>query len=103
MGYKDNLIRKKDGSYVLKHKTKKHKKGDCPACGENPKDRILGGLYRYKQADMLLVRNHIEEHLTFYSNVKSMTPVLCDECQSLKQYVCVLDEKRKDLKSWKKL
>ena len=28
MGYKDNLVRKRDGSYVLKHKTKKHKKSD---------------------------------------------------------------------------
>ncbi len=99
MGFEDNLVRKRNGSYVLKHKTKKHKEGDCIECGENPKDRSLGGLYRYNKDDMILVRNHIEGHLTFYSNVKSMTPVWCDECQSLKQYVCTLDEKRKDLKS----
>ena len=98
MGYNDNLIRKRNGSYVLKHKTKKHKEGECTECGENPKDRALGGLYRYKKDDMLLVRNHIEEHLTFYSNVKSMTPVWCDECQSLKKYVCELGDKRTDLK-----
>ena len=55
MGYKDNLVRKRDGTYVLKHKTKKHKEGDCPECGENPKDRPLGGLYQYKKDDMLLV------------------------------------------------
>ena len=98
MVYKDNLVRKRDGSYVLKHKTKKHKKGDCPECGENPKDRELGGLYRYKKDDMLLVRKHIEEHLTFYSNTKSITPNWCSACQSLKQYVCILHDKRKDLK-----
>ena len=44
MGYSDNLVKKRDGSFVLKHKTKKHKEGDCPECGENPKDRPLGGL-----------------------------------------------------------
>ena len=82
MGYKDNLVRK----------------GDCPECGENPKDRELGGLYRYKKDDMLLVRKHIEEHLTFYSNTKSITPNWCSACQSLKQYVCILHDKRKDLK-----
>ena len=55
MGFKDNLVKKRDGSFVLKHKTKKHKKGDCPECGENPKDRELGLLYRYKQDDLLLI------------------------------------------------
>ena len=39
MGHKDNLVRKKDGSYVLKHKTKKYKEGDCTECGQNKKDR----------------------------------------------------------------
>ena len=98
MGYKDNLVRKRDGSYVLKHKTKKHKEGDCLECGENPKDRELGGLYRYKKDDMLLVRKHIEEHLTFYSNVKSMIPEWCGTCQSLKRYMCILNDKRADLR-----
>ena len=98
MGYSDNLVKKSDGSFVLKHKTKKLKEGDCPECGENPKDRALGGLYQYKKDDMLLVRKHIEEHLTFYSNTKSIVPVWCSECKSLKQYLCTLDNKRKDLK-----
>jgi len=99
MGYKDSLVHKRNGSYVLKHKTKKFKEGECEDCGFNPKDTALGGLLRYKKDDMLLVRNHIEEHLTFYSNVKSITPIWCDTCQSLKQYLCTLDDKRKDLKS----
>ena len=92
MGYKDNLVRKRDGSYVLKHKTKKHKKGE-----ENPKDRTLGGLYQYNKDDMLLVRKHIEEHLTFYSSTKSITPIWCSECKSLKEYLCVLHDKRSDI------
>ena len=98
MGYSDNLVKKRDGSFVLKHKTKKHKEGDCTECGENPKDRALGGLYQYKKDDMLLVRKHIEEHLVFYSNTKSIKPIWCGECKSLKQYLCVLHDKRKDLK-----
>ena len=97
MGYKDNLVRKRDGTYVLKHKTKKHKEGDCLECGENPKDRPLGGLYQYKKDDMLLVRKHIEEHLTFYSNTKSIKPIWCTTCKSLKQYLCVLHDKRSDI------
>ena len=34
---KSNLTRKKNGSYVLKHKTIKAKKDDCTECGQNPK------------------------------------------------------------------
>ena len=98
MGYKDNLTRKRDGSYVLKHKTKEHKEGDFLECGENKKNRPLGGLYRYNKDDMLLVRNHIEEHLLFYSNTKSMTPIWCDTCQALKKYSCLMNDKRSDLK-----
>ena len=36
---KQNLTRKKDGSYVLKHKTIKAKKDDCKECSQNPKNR----------------------------------------------------------------
>ena len=97
MGYNDDLVKKRNGSYVLKHKTKKHKEGDCEGCGFNPNDIVLGGLFRYKKDDMVLVRRHIEEHLRFYSNTKSITPIWCDICQTLKQYLCILDNKRKDL------
>jgi hypothetical protein len=95
MGHKDNLVRKKDGSYVLKHKTKKYKEGDCHECGENKKDRPLGGLYRYNKDDMVLVRKYIEEHLTFYSSTKSITPIWCGTCQSLREYKSTIDEKKR--------
>ena len=46
MGFKDNLVRQKDGSYLLKSKTKKvKKKGTCVECGENSSVRDL--LYQY--------------------------------------------------------
>ena len=41
MGFNDDLTRKRDGSYILKHKTKKSKDGDCMECGENTKSRDL--------------------------------------------------------------
>ena len=96
MGHKDNLVRKKDGSYVLKHKTKKYKEGDCHECGENKKDRALGGLYRYNKDDMVLVRDYIERQLTFYSSTKSITPIWCGNCQSLKEYKSVIDDKKRN-------
>jgi len=105
MAFKDNLIKRRDGSFILKHKTKKHKKGDCIECGENPKDRPFGGLYEYNARDVQLVRNHIEEHLTFYTGTKSGKPEWCTECKSLKKYVFELyDPKtlRSNKNKWKK-
>ena len=86
MGFKDNLVRQKDGSYLLKSKTKKAKiKGMCIECGENPSVRDL--LFQYNAEDMLLVRNYIEEHLTTHPKHKSVTPDWCDTCKALKKYV----------------
>ena len=96
MGYKDNLTRKKDGSYVLKHKTKKYKEGDCLECGENKTNRPLGGLYRYNKEDMVLVRDYIERQLMFYSSTKSITPIWCGTCQSLREYKSVIDDKKRN-------
>ena len=86
MGFKDNLVRQKDGSYLLKSKTKKvKKKGTCVECGENGSVRDL--MYRYNSDDMILVRNHIEDHLTMHPKHKSVTPDWCGTCKSLKRYV----------------
>ena len=41
MGFKDNLVKQKDGSYLLKSKSKKTKDGNCIECGENPITRDL--------------------------------------------------------------
>ena len=86
MGFKDNLVRQKDGSYLLKSKTKKVKKeGTCVECGENSSVRDL--LYQYNAEDMTLVRDYIENHLTTHSKHKSVTPDWCGTCKSLKRYV----------------
>ena len=86
-----DLHRKKDGSYVLKHKTIKAKKDDCKECGQNPKNRDLGLLYRYKSDDMNLVRDHIEQHLREYSKHKSVTPKWCGTCKALIEYFVEVD------------
>jgi hypothetical protein len=93
MGFKDNLVKQKDGSYLLKSKSKKTKVGDCIECGENPATRDL--LYQYNAEDMILVREYMEEQLTTYSNFENITPNWCDECKSLMNYTTKL----KDAKS----
>ena len=86
MGFKDNLVRQKDGSYAIKSKTKENKKeGACIECGENPIVRDL--LYRYNSEDVILVREYIEDHLTMHPKHKSITPIWCDTCKALKNYL----------------
>ena len=81
---KSNVKRKKDGSYILKSKSKDGKKGTCLECGENSKTRDL--LFRYKQDDYMLVKNHIEDHLTSFPKHESITPIWCTKCHSLIEY-----------------
>ena len=86
MGFKDNIVKQKDGSYMLKSKTKKAKtRGACIVCGENGTIRDL--LYQYKATDMILVREYIEDHLTMHPKHKSITPIWCDTCKALKNYL----------------
>ena len=85
MGFKDNLVKQKDGSYLLKSKSKKvKKKGTCIVCGENSLTRDL--LYQYNAEDMILVREYMEEHLIMYHAHETITPEWCDECKALKSY-----------------
>tara|TARA_B100000029_G_scaffold409377_1_gene410918 strand:+ start:202 stop:489 length:288 start_codon:yes stop_codon:yes gene_type:complete len=94
MGFKDNLVKQKDGSYLLKSKTKKaKKKGTCIECGENSATRNL--LYQYNAEDMILVREYMEDHLIMYSNCETITPKWCSKCKSLINYITKL----KDAKS----
>jgi len=88
---KSNLTRRKDGSYALKHKTKKGKKGDCVECGQNEVKRELGLLYRHVANDMNLVREYIEQHLTEYKKHKSVTPNWCETCKDLIDYNVEVD------------
>jgi hypothetical protein len=44
-------------------------------------------MYRYNSDDMILVRNHIEDHLTMHPKHKSVTPDWCSTCETLKQYI----------------
>ena len=84
MELKDNLKRNKDGSYILKSRSTAGKKGTCIECGENSETREL--LFRYKQDDLMLVQNHMEDHLTTHSSHESITPIWCSECNCLLEY-----------------
>ena len=89
MGFKDNLVRQRDGSYLLKSKTKKAKtEGMCIECGENPLVRDL--LFQYNAEDMIMVRNYIEDHLTMHPKHKSMKAIWCDTCKTLNKYLVQL-------------
>ena len=91
-----SLTRRKDGSYVLKHKTTKAKKGDCKECGQNENNRPLGLIYRYKSDDMVLVQDHIQRYLTDYNRVKSVTPIWCDDCKALIEYSVELNNEKRN-------
>ena len=43
-------------------------------------------LYEYNTDDMLMVREFMEDHLTTYSNHKSISPIWCSECKALIEY-----------------
>ena len=86
-----NLTKRKDGSYVLKHKTTKAKKGVCVECGQNPKNRDLGLLYRHKSEDNFMVQEYIENHLREYKKHKSITPIWCGTCHALVEYNVEVD------------
>ena len=89
MGFKDNLLKNKDGKFTLKSKTDKAKKGVCIECGQDSTTQEL--LFRYNSEDYLLVREYIEDHLTSYSNHKTMKPIWCEECAALIEYKVTLD------------
>ena len=88
---KSNLTRRKNGSYVLKHKTTKGKKGDCVECGQNEKNHDMGLLYRHVANDMMLVKQHIENHLTEYKKHTSIEPIWCGTCKALIRYNVEVD------------
>ena len=69
---------------AARKKAKQTKTGDCIECGENSTIRDL--LFRYKQDDLLLVKSHIEDHLTSYPKHESVTPDWCKKCQCLLGY-----------------
>ena len=93
MGFKDNLRKSKDGYFTLKSKSKTAKKGVCLTCGQDSETQDL--LYEYKAKDMLLVREHMEDHLISYSNHKSIEPIWCTECKALIEYKVTLVNAKK--------
>ncbi len=92
MGFKDNLVKNKKGSFVLKSKTTKKSKTFCLECGDDAVTRDL--LYEYKAADLLAVRTHMEDHLISYPKHKSIKPEWCTSCKALQGYKVTLDNEK---------
>jgi|TARA_R110000851_G_scaffold298142_2_gene453599 hypothetical protein len=88
---KSNLTRRKNGSYILKHKAPKFKKGKCKECNQTDKDSDFGLLYRHVSADMMMVKTYLEEHLIEYPKHKSITPNWCGTCKALVDYTVEVD------------
>ena len=84
MSFKDNLKKNKKGGYSLRSKVDKKEEGVCLYCGQDKVTQDL--LYEYNTDDMLMVREFMEDHLTTYSNHKSISPIWCSECKALIEY-----------------
>ncbi len=89
MGFNDNLLKNKDGGFILKSKSDKTKKGVCVCCGQDSTTQEL--LFKYNSNDYLLVRQYMEDHLTSYSNHKTIKPIWCTECAALIEYKVTLN------------
>ena len=72
------LYWKKAIGYTKKSKTY------CLECGEDGVTRDL--LYEYNAADVMMVREYMEDHLISYPKHKSIIPEWCEGCNSLKGY-----------------
>ena len=92
MGFKDNLVKNKKGSYTLKSKTTKKSKTLCLECGDDGVTRDL--LYEYNAADVLAVRSYMEDHLISHPKHKTIKPEWCVGCNSLQGYKVTLDNEK---------
>jgi len=82
--------KKLDRAYFEKKKNPKYDDQESHTeCCNQPKDR--DGMMRGNKKDWKLIEEHVEEHLRMYSNVKSVTPVFCEECGRFLQYLTEID------------
>ena len=60
-----------------------------PCCNQ---DVDYDGLNVFNEEHWERIEKHIQEHLHDYPHTETMTPVSCDECGRLLEYVCTLNE-----------
>ena len=79
-----------DRDYFKRKANPKIKKGPqlTSCCGQ---DKDLDNLNVRFSEDWKLIENHIEEHLREYTKLISVTPVSCEECGILLEYVTEID------------
>ena len=79
-----------DRNYFKVKKTGKKSKGSHTICCDQDKDRHI--LNKNKKDEWELIEQHCENHLTYYSTVKDITPICCKVCGRLLEYKCTLHE-----------
>ena len=63
---------------------------DC--CGQGTERHILNA---NDEDDWLLIEDYIETRLREYSSTESITPIVCEKCGRLKEYISSLKFNRK--------
>ena len=48
----------------------------------------------FNAEDMILVREHMEDHLITYSNHETIKPIWCEECKALIEYKVTLNNEK---------
>ena len=95
------VVKRKNGSYALEHNRKKVREGDCEECGANP--GVRKGLNKKKPADIESVKEHIEDHLIFFSTHKSVKPIWCKTFNCLIKYEVEIDYDKMYKRDWKRV
>lgn len=86
-----------DRDYFKKKANPKAKKGpQLTECCAQDVDRDI--LNEKNKDDRELIEDYCERSLVTYSNVESITPMCCEECGRLVQYISTL---REDKENWK--
>ena len=82
--------KKLDRAYFEKKKNPKYDDQEAyTKCCNQLKDG--NHMMKGNKEDWRLIEEHVEEHLRMYSNVKSVTPVFCEECGRFIQYLTEID------------
>ena len=72
--------------------TKEDEKHITECCGQDKEHHVLNA---NNKDEWELIEAHIERHLRDYPNTESITPVVCEKCGRLREYISTLKLDRK--------
>lgn len=82
-----------DGAYTF-DAVVLEKENICPECFNKEVDEVLN---KKNKEDIKLVKEHCQEHLIRHHTHRSIKPIWCNTCKSLKEYLILLKiENRKE-------